>query len=138
MDNPIARTAKPFHQLVWIDHHKATIFGVTSHDLSELAVIHAHDQGRGHAHHKAGTVGSGHVALSQAFLLRVTVALADAREILIVGPGGAKLALKSYIALYAPMLNKRIIGVEPMDKCALGELQAFASLIFRQTDRMRP
>ena len=138
MESQIAHTAKPFHQMVWIDHQKATIYGVTRHDLNELAVIRAHDQGRGHVHHKAGATGSGHIALSQEFLLRITVALADAREILIVGPGGAKLALKSYIALYAPILNTRIVGVEPMDNCARGELHAFAALFFRQFDRIRP
>lgn len=137
METEIVPAARPFHQMVWIDHQSATIYGATRHGINELAVIHAHDQGRGHVHHKAGTPGSGHEPLSQAFLLRVTVALADAREILIVGPGQAKLALKSYIALYAPLLNKRILGVEPMGKCDQGELQAFATLFFKQTDRMR-
>ena len=136
MGNRTAHIAKPFHLMVWIDHQLATIYGVMRHELIELAVIRAHDEGRGHVHHRAGTVSSGHAALSQAFLLRVTVALVEAREILIVGPGGAKLALKSYIALYAPILNKRIVGVEPMDKCTRGEMQAFANLFFKQADRM--
>lgn len=138
MDHQIARPTKPFHQMVWIDHHKATIYGVTHNGFSELAVIHEHDQGWGHVHHRAGTPGPGHTALSQTFLLRVTVALVHAREILIVGPGNAKLALKSFIALNAPLLNKRILGVEPMDKCAQGEMQAFANHFFRQADRMLP
>ena len=130
--------SKPFHQMVWIDHHQARVFGVTHHDLNELAVIHAPDQDRGHIHHKAGTMGSGHTALPLEFLEKVTAALGDAREVLIVGPAQAKHALKDHIALKAPLLDKRIVGVEPMDKCGLDELQAFASLFFRQADRMRP
>jgi len=131
-------TPVPFHQIVWIDHREAKVFGVTHHDLTELALIHAPDEGRGHVHHKAGTRGSGHVTPSQSFLGKVAAIVADAQEILIVGPSDTRHALKKYIALNLPVLDRRIIGVEPMDKCGRGELQAFASLFFRQTDRMRP
>jgi stalled ribosome rescue protein Dom34 len=137
MENQTANHAKPFHQMVWIDHQEAIIYGVMRHELSKLAVIHAPDEGRGHVHHKAGVNGPGHIPLSPAFMLKVTAALADAKEILIVGPGPAKLALKSYIALNAPMMNKRVLGVEPMEANTEGQMQTFASLFFRQRDRMR-
>ena len=133
MQQPIA----PFHQMVWIDHRSATLYEVTHHDLKELAVIHAPDQGRGHIHHRAGTMGSGHARISPEFLQRVTTALAGAQRILIVGPADAKFALKHHIGLHAPSLDEHIIGVEAMDKCGHGELQAFATLFFRQADRMR-
>jgi len=126
-----------FHQMVWIDHRSATLYEVTHHDLKELAVIHAPDQGGGHIHHKAGTMGSGHASLPSEFLRKVTAALSGARRILIVGPADAKFALKHYIAVNLPSLDKYIIGVEPMDKSGHGELQAFATLFFRQADRMR-
>ena len=127
----------PFHQMVWIDHRSATLYEVTHHDLRELAVLHAPDQGGSHIHHKAGTMGPGHESVPPAFLQRVTTALAGARRILIVGPAEAKFALKHYIALNAPSLDQHVIGVEPMDKCGHGELQAFATMFFRQADRMR-
>ena len=131
-------SSKPFHQMVWIDHETARLYGVAHQDLVELAVIRAPDQGRGHIHHKAGTPGPGHVSASPNFLAQVTAALTDAQEILITGPSATKHALKDYIALNAPLLDRRIVGVEPMDKCSHGDLQAFASLFFRQADRMRP
>jgi len=134
----MTQSAKSFHQVVWIDHRSARLYGVTHHDLSDLAVIQALDDGRGHIHHKAGTMGPGHVGLSTEFLGNVAAALKDAPEILIVGPADAKHALKEYIAQNFPLLAKRIVGVEPMDKCDRGDLQTFASLFFRQTDRMRP
>lgn len=130
--------SKPYHQLVWIDHHTARLFGVTRDDLTELAVVHAADEGRGHVHHKAGTMGPGHIGLPHDFLREVTTALRDAQEILIVGPADAKHQLDKYLAVNAPTVARRVIGVEPMDKCSPGDLQAFASLFFRQTDRMRP
>jgi len=83
-------------------------------------------------------MGPGHVAAPQSFLNQVATALQDARKILIVGPADTKHSLKKYIVLNMPLLDKRVIGVEPMDKCGVGELQAFASLFFRQNDRMHP
>jgi hypothetical protein len=127
---------KPFHQMVWIDYRLARLYGVTRDGLSELAVIHAPDEGRGNIHHKAGAVGPGHVAVSPGFLIEVAAALQEAQEVLIVGPADAKHALKKYIATNLPQLDKLVVGVEPMDKCDQGNLQSFASLFFRQVDRM--
>jgi stalled ribosome rescue protein Dom34 len=127
----------PFHQMVWIDNETARLFGVTRQNLAELAVIRAPNQGRGNVHHKAGTPGPGHVEPSPTFLALVTTALKDAREVLIVGPANTKHALKNYIAQNAPLLDRRVIGVEPMDKCSQGDLQAFASLFFHHADQMR-
>ena len=134
----MAPSSKPFHQMIWIDHHIARIYGVTRDELAELAVIHAADQGRGHIHHKAGTMGPGHTDLPEAFLKEVTNALQDAEEILIVGPADAKHGLRNHLAVHAPLLARRVVGVEPMDKCSQGDLRAFASLFFHQADRMRP
>lgn len=128
--------APAFHQMVWIDHRSATLYEVTHHDLKELAVIHAPDQDRGHIHHRAGTMGSGHTHVSPEFLQRIAAALAGAQRILIVGPADAKFALKHYLGLHAPSLDEHIIGVEAMDQCGHGELQAFAAPFFRQADRM--
>jgi hypothetical protein len=83
-------------------------------------------------------MGPGHADLPQEFLREVAGALRDAQEILIVGPSDAKHQLKRFIALNTPLLDKRVIGIEPMDKCGHGDLQAFANLFFRQADRTRP
>lgn len=129
-------TSKHFHQIVWIDHQLAQVYAVTHDDLIELAIIRAPDEDRGHVHHKAGTMGSGHVAPAQQFLREIATQLEDAQEVLIVGPADAKHALRKYIALNTPLLGKRVIGVEPLDKCGHRELKDFATLFFRQTDRM--
>lgn len=131
-------TQKPFHQLVWIDHKIARLYGVTRDKLTELTVIHAPNEGRGNIHHKAGIMGPGHVPVSQEFLRDVALALQGAEEIVIVGPADTKHALKKYIASKLVPLDKHVIGVEPMDKCDHGTLQSFASLFFHQADRMRP
>lgn len=133
-----ATPAPDFHQLIWIDHKQARLYAVTHHDIKELVTIHAPEQGRGHVHHHAGTMGSGHAAIPPTYLAEIVAAVRDAGEVLIVGPAYAKHALKRYIAERVPLLDRRIVGVEPMDKCGHADLQAFASLFFRQADRMRP
>ena len=127
-----------FHQLVWIDHRSAKVFGVSRHSLIELAVIQAPNEGKGHIHHKAGTMGAGHNSPSARFLEQVATALRDAREILIIGPSDAKHALKDHLKRHEPILGERVIGVEAMDKCGEEQLQAYASLFFRQADSMHP
>jgi hypothetical protein len=130
-------TQKPYHQMVWIDHQVARLYGVARDNLTELTVIHAPNEDRGHIHHKAGTMGPGHVPVSHDFLRDVAIALQGAQEILIVGPADSKHALKKYIILNMPSLDKHVIGVEPMDKCCQRDLQDFASLFFHKADRMR-
>jgi stalled ribosome rescue protein Dom34 len=124
----------PYHCLVWIDHQIAHIYAVTHHDLAELAVIRAPDQGHGNVHHRAGTMGAGHEPISPEFMTQVTAALLDPAEILIAGPAQAKHALKDFIAAKAPAFAHRIVGVETLDKTGNGELHNFARRYFHHVD----
>ncbi len=128
----------PYHCLIWIDHRQARIYGVTEHELTEMAIIHGPDSGHGHVHHHSGATGSGHDALSAEFLKVVTAAVHDCTEILIAGPAEAKYALKSYIAAKQPQLDRKIAGVETFAKTGDHDLHLFASHFFHRADRMRP
>jgi len=126
-----------YHLIVWIDHAIARLYNALHDRVEEITAVRAPDNGRGNIHHKAGTPGPGHNHPAQAFLADVTAALAQGREILIVGPSDAKFALEKYIKAHAPLLAARILGVEPMERAGHADLHAFASLFFRQADRMR-
>lgn len=127
-----------FHAVVWIDHQVAHLYDVTRESIDETVTIRAPDQGRGHIHHKAGSIGSGHVVVAPAFLKEVAQALGAAQEILIVGPADTKTALKKYIDLQMPLLKSRIMGVEPMEHASKAEVHAFAAPFFRLRDLMAP
>lgn len=127
----------PFHCLVWIDHSIARVFAVTRSEMTELATLHAPDEGRGHIHHHAGTPGAGHEPMSEEFLKKVAAALHDPAEILIAGPAQAKQLLKAYLAKKAPALNQRIVAIATLDEARDGELRDFARRFFRRSDRMR-
>ncbi|MFB6417071.1 MULTISPECIES: translational machinery protein [Bradyrhizobium] len=84
-----------------------------------------------HLHHKANVVGSGHAAPDKAFYADVSKALADAGEILIIGPASAKTELASHIRANAPDIGKRIAAVEPADHPSDAEIVAYAKRHFK-------
>ncbi len=127
-----------FHLVVWIDHKAAHLFAITREKAQEMVTIHAPNRDRGHIHHRSGTRGDGHAGPDPEFLRKVADAMAEATEILIVGPAEAKTELKSYLDLKMPLLAARVIGVEPMGRPGLGDVHDFATLFFHQRDRMMP
>jgi hypothetical protein len=126
-----------FHLIVWIDHDIARLYAALHDRVEEVMVIRAPDNGQGNIHHKAGTPGPGHSHPAPSFLKEVTANLARGHEILIVGPSDAKFALEKHIKAHAPQIGARLLGVEPMERARHAELHAFASLFFRQADRMQ-
>jgi stalled ribosome rescue protein Dom34 len=125
-----------FHAVVWIDHSEARIF-----ELGTTGVEHKRvrpTDRRGNIHHKAGTVGPGHMPTDAHFFAAVVEALQPIREILIVGHGQAKTELAHYIRDHVPTLAPRIMGVETLDNPTEGEVVAFARNFFEIRDRMTP
>jgi stalled ribosome rescue protein Dom34 len=118
-----------FHAVVWIDHSEARIFhiGLTGEDE---VTLHPHLETK-HLHHKANSVGSGHAAPDKEFLTHVTSALADAGEILIIGPAGAKTELAKYLREKHPAIGERIVAVEAVDHPTDPEIVAYAKRHFK-------
>ncbi len=118
-----------FHAVVWIDHSQARIFHL---GLSGSDEVTLHPQlATRHLHHKANAVGSGHAAPNKAFYAEVSKALADAGEILIIGPAGAKTELASHIREHAPAIANRIAAVEAADHPSDAEIVAYAKRHFK-------
>ncbi|TFV35818.1 translational machinery protein [Bradyrhizobium frederickii] len=118
-----------FHAVVWIDHSQARIFHLGLSGSDEIT-LHPHLATR-QLHHKANAVGSGHAAPDKAFYTDVSKALADAGEILIIGPASAKTELASYIRTNAPDIAKRIAAVEAADHPSDAEIIAYAKRHFK-------
>jgi DNA-binding MurR/RpiR family transcriptional regulator len=118
-----------FHAVVWLDHSQARIFhiGLTGDDE---VTLHPHLQTK-HLHHKANSIGSGHAAPDKEFLAQVTSALADAGEILIIGPAGAKTELAKYLREEHNAIGERIVAVEPADHPSDREIVAYAKRHFK-------
>ncbi|HEX9211643.1 MAG TPA: translational machinery protein [Bradyrhizobium sp.] len=120
-----------FHAVVWIDHSQARVFHLGLGGSDEVT-LHPHLPTR-HLHHKANVTGSGHAAPDKSFYAEVTMALADAGEIVIVGPAGAKTELAHHIREHAPDVAKRIAAVEAVDHPSDGEIIALARRHFKMS-----
>ena len=124
-----------FHAVVWIDHRVADIYGFGHDDVSH-ALVKSHGPHR--IHHKAGTVGSGHLHDKPDYFRQVAAALAGVKEILVLGPAETKTEFKSFLDAHDPALAARVLAVEPLDRQSEGEIVAFARRFFAHADRMTP
>jgi len=70
-------------------------------------------------------------------LHEVVEAVADANEILIVGPGSAKLELIKHIYKHDANIASRVVGVETVDHPTDGQLLAYAKKSFLRIDNLR-
>jgi len=84
------------HAVIWIDHKEAHVMFL-SQDASEAEIIKTKST-HSHLHHKANEVGSGRVSLDVKYLHSVMQAVKESKEILILGPGSAKLELIKHAA----------------------------------------
>ena len=120
-----------FHAVVWIDHSQAKIFHIGLSGEDEV-VLHPHMPTQ-HLHHKANTIGSGHVGFDKEFLAQVVNAVSDAGEILIIGPAGAKTELAKFIREKHPNIGNRIVAVEAADHPSDREIVAYAKQYFKMS-----
>jgi hypothetical protein len=106
MSSEAQTTQMHAHAVVWIDHLTARIFPMGLTGVSHK-VVHAHLESE-HLHHKANTIGSGHVHDDPAFLKRVAEAVEASSEVLILGPGTEKTALLHLLQSKRPQLQLRM------------------------------
>jgi stalled ribosome rescue protein Dom34 len=124
-----------YHAVVWLDHAEARIFEFSADAVERKRIPNKH---AAHLHHKAGVIGAGKASVDDGYLKHVAEGLADTGEVLVVGPGNAKLELIRYLHRHAPQLEKRIVGVETADHPSDGQLVAHARKYFNAKDHMLP
>lgn len=124
------------HAVVWIDHQEAHVIQFNA-DAHENAIITTKSK-HGHIHQKAGLLTGKHQTSSQAYLHEVVEAIAGCSEILIVGPGIAKLELIKHIHQHDAKISNKLVGVETVDHPTDGQLLAYAKKYFLRADQLRP
>jgi stalled ribosome rescue protein Dom34 len=126
----------PHHALVWIDHHEARIFLFDSEVSEATHHILRDEHSPPHLHHKANSIGSGHVQVNHVYLETVAMDIIDAKAILIVGPSSAKHEFYKHLERHHPALLKWVVGVETLDHPGDGPLLAHAAKSFRAAARL--
>ena len=124
------------HAIVWMDSKHARIFRFNAADI-ERERIEAHNPYR-QVHHKAGVIGSGHMAVDGHFFDEIIEGLQGATEWLLTGPAAAKLEFVKHVEGHRPQLRQSLVGIEAMDHPTDGELMDHARRAFKAIDRMRP
>jgi stalled ribosome rescue protein Dom34 len=122
------------HAIVWLDHLNARVIGF-SRDKSESIEIHSQRPDR-QIHRKSGIPGSGHAADDRDFFDDVAEALHDMGDVVITGPGTARVAFERYIRERHRDVAQRIVGAETLDHPSEGELLAFARKYFKRVDEL--
>jgi stalled ribosome rescue protein Dom34 len=124
-----------YHAVVWMDHAEAHVLEFAGKVTERKRVRNANAQ---HLHHKAGVIGAGKGGIDAGYCKEVIEAVGSAAEILVVGPGNAKLEFIRYLHKHAPLVEAKIVGVETADHPTDGQLLAHARARFDAIDRMRP
>lgn len=124
-----------YHAVVWMDHSQARVFFFNADDV-DLSTVRSHQPDH-HLHHKAGCIGSGKAPLDAAFFQSIAAVIQDAGEVLVGGPGLAKLEFMNYVQRHEPSLESKV-SVETLDHPTDRQIVAHARRYFRAADRMRP
>jgi len=122
------------HAVIWIDHKEAHVMFL-SQDASEAEIIKTKST-HSHLHHKANEVGSGRVSLDVKYLHSVMQAVKESKEILILGPGSAKLELIKHAHQHDQQIAANIVGVETVDHPSDKEILDYARKFFYKADQM--
>ena len=122
------------HAVIWIDHREDHIMFL-SEAASEAEIIRSKSS-HTHLHHKANEIGSGRVALDSKYLHSVIQAVKESKEILILGPGSAKLELIKHAHKHDAQIAEKIVGVETVDHPTDKEILAHARKFFYKADQM--
>src|SRR4051794_8199647 len=120
------------HAAVWLDHHEAKIFHIDA-ETDDSEVLHPRRHVR---RHPAQTAERNHPADEQHFFRDVAKELNGADEVLVLGPGTAKLEFIKHVHKQDPTLEPKIVGVETVDHPTDRQLVAFVRRYFRAADRM--
>jgi stalled ribosome rescue protein Dom34 len=121
------------HAIVWLDHQHATVIDFT---VDDRHVSHVESTSPRKLHRKSGPMGTGKAPEDAAFFDEVVAAVAGAHELVVCGPGTAKVAFMHHLERKHQRMVKQVLGVETLDHPSDGELLAFARRYFRRADAL--
>ena len=122
------------HCIVWLDHYRATLISFSKEAADEVQIVSELEDTQ--LHRKSGPQGSGHQADDSDFFERLALRLELENEILITGPGTAKVAFERFLRDRFPTVATRVHGVETLDHPSSGQLLADGRRRFKAIDQL--
>jgi stalled ribosome rescue protein Dom34 len=123
-----------YHAVVWLDHAEAHVMHFSPEVVEKQLILPADPHKN--LNIKSGKMGSGKAKEDQKYYHDVAQALADAGEVLVVGPANAKLQFIKHIHTHDKDLGDKIIGVETVDHPTDAQVVAYARKYFVAKDQM--
>jgi stalled ribosome rescue protein Dom34 len=123
------------HSVIWIDHQEAHViyFNPSASQSEVIKTKSTHTN----LHHKSGSVSGAHSVADHHFLHEVIQAVKESKEILIVGPGSAKLELMKHANRHDHVIAEKVVGIETVDHPSDGQLLAYAKKYFVKVDALK-
>jgi stalled ribosome rescue protein Dom34 len=113
-----------FHNaVVWLDHTKAHVIHFDK-DAAETESLKTHST-HPHPHVRHGDSHATEDDNAR-FFNDIAAVLADAQQILVVGPGGEKTAFVKHLGGHAPAVAEKIKATETVDHPSDGQLLTYA------------
>ena len=123
-----------YHAVVWLDHSEAHVMHVSPDDVEKFVVHPAKHQHK--LHSRRATLGAGRQAEDPDYYHAIALALAGAEEVLVLGPGQAKLQFIKHLHSHDHAMAAKVLGVETVDHPSDGQVVAYARKYFVAKDRM--
>jgi stalled ribosome rescue protein Dom34 len=102
------------HAIVWMDHREAKVYRFSRYDEPPVQV-NAHNSLQRLHHRRGGWEAGGNPAEDSEFFRRVAGTLDQTGQILVTGPGDAKLAFKTYLDQLHPKQAPQVHTAEMID-----------------------
>jgi stalled ribosome rescue protein Dom34 len=124
------------HVAVWLDHKEARVIEFHPDSAGE-ATVSAPPHNDHHKHTRGQEGLKEHPEDAKRFYHDLVGALQGTEELLIVGPGAAKLEFSRYLHTHDAPLEAKVVGIETVDHPSDAQLAAYAKTYFKGADRMR-
>ncbi len=121
---------KPF--VIWMDYREAKVFKLVPQEAEKTRLkMHGHQ----HVKHPHGKQETHHHPEADKFFGEVAGAVKDASELLVMGPGEAKVLFRSYLEKHHKGgLFKALVGVETVDHPTENQILEKARSFFKKYD----
>ncbi len=116
--------------VVFIDLESAKIFELHG-DTVETHMHHRHEI----RHHSGSEKEQNAHKNAEKFFHEVASHLKAAHELLLIGPGDAKVHFKTHLIQHDPEVGKKVVGVETVDHPTDGQMVALAKKFFKAHQR---
>lgn len=117
--------------IIWLDSREAKIF---KRDGANEKLQHLRSHGQKHPAQPHGKHAGSHHPEEIALFKEIAPTFKEASEVLLMGPGEAKVQFQKYMKEHDAVSAKKIVGVETVDHPSDGQIHQIAQKFFTKAE----